>query len=165
MKMKNNNKKSGFSAINVIIGVLVIMLTLSLLMEITMMGKKYGYMPETTSYVSRVLGEQGGLSSSPPSGYPEPSNYITNHEMYSDLDNMFDDAGFESWTLVINGTKFTSSKKMSIPEKGEIRITLTGKIKPEFSLPRTGDGIMTIETNRVTYSGFSPRNADVNLLK
>ena len=53
--------KRGYSAVNVIMCVLVILLTFSLLIEITFLGKRYSYMAQTTTYVSRIIGEQGGI--------------------------------------------------------------------------------------------------------
>lgn len=151
------NNKKGYSAINVIIGVLALLLTMNLLIEITVLGQRYSYMAQTTSYVSRILGEQGGIRSGAPQGYPD-SIYTTNNEMFNILNQGFEDARFDDWELRINGQRFGPGTQISIPEQQQIRMELIGRYHPIFNIRGSSARLHEVRTNRITYSTFQIRS-------
>jgi len=164
-KKQNTIGKNGYSAINVIVGVLTILLTFSLLVEFTLLGQRYSYMAQTTSYITRVIGEQGGISSSIPSGYGDPSSYTRSSTFYNVLNDGFSDAGFDTWKVTINGKTLKSSTSIAIAEKGEIDIVVKAGFYPIFDFKGNSSRLVNIITDRTTYSSFTPRNGDIEIIK
>jgi len=119
-------------------------------------------MAQTTSYVARVIGEQGGISNHIPSGYGDPSSYTKTSSLYSTLSNGFSEAGFDTWKVKINGKTLTGSTSITIKEKGEINISIKTGFYPIFI---NSNKLVKIETNRTIFSSFTPRSGDINLIK
>ena len=157
--------KRGYSAVNVIMCVLVILLTFSLLIEITFLGKRYSYMAQTTTYVSRIIGEQGGIQTSTPSGYMDPSLYTKSSRLYSTLNSGFSKAGFDTWAVYIDDVKLKSSTRLGFPEKTLIPIRIRAGFYPIFKFNSRSNRLVYIETERNVYSSFTPRTSDIDLIK
>ena len=157
--------KKGYSVVNVIISVLVILLIFSLLIEFTILGQRYSYLSQTSSFVTRVIGEQGGISNSIPNGYYDPVNYTKSSSLTSILNSGFSDAKFDKWSVRINGVKLSSGTNIRIPEKEKITIVIEGSFYPIFNFQGNSSNLVSNKTTRTTYSSFTPRTGEVKFVK
>jgi len=131
----------------------------------TALGKKYVYMPETATYISRTLAHQGGITTSVPDGYPDPAVYMTSRSFYNKLNNQFKDEGFNNWSLYINGKKLTNFSSIEVAEKGQIDIVLEGTLKPQFRSLWSNNKGVTLTARRTVYSSFTPRGDGLIIVK
>jgi hypothetical protein len=163
--VKSLNNKKGYSSVNVVVCVLIILSCFSLLIEMTALGKKYVYMPETATYIARTLAHQGGITTSTPDGYPDPSTYISSRSLYQKLSNQFSEEGFSSWALYINERRLTNFTSIEVPEKGQINVRLEGTLRPQFRSLWKNKQDVTIIAKRTVFSSFTPRKGDVLIVK
>lgn len=160
-------KKEGYSAINVIVSVMVLLLTMNLLVELTLLGQRYSFMAQTTSYIARVVGAQGGIRTSIPPGYPRLDRhlYTTSSTFFDVLDDGFRKAGFDSWTVTINNRTLTRGSNIAINEKNIIDVRVRAGFFPVFNWRNNSNTQVFVQTRRITYSTFTPRNDPIRLIK
>lgn len=165
LKSRKEKHQKGYSAINVIISVLVLLMSFNLLVEYTILSQRYSHMSQTSSYIARVVAEQGGIRTSVPAGYSNPSKYTQSNVLFNILDSGFREAGFDEWRVTINGSTLTPSRNLSVPEKGELRIRVRAGFRPIFNFRGNSNRVVFVETERTTYSTFTPRNDNLTLIK
>jgi hypothetical protein len=165
IRNKKLNNKKGYSAINIIIGMLVLLLTFSLIVEFTLLGYRYSYVSQTASFISRTVGMQGGISTSRPQGYPEDLEYHRSQSLYSNLRSGFEEAGFDTWMVYVNGRRLTSGTNLSVPEQEEISIRIRAGFNPIFDFRGNSSRIAYVEADRIIYSSFTPRFDGMGLVK
>lgn len=162
---KKINTEKGYSAINIVIGMLVLLLTFSLIVEFTILGSRYSYISQTASYISRTIGMQGGIKTSAPSSYPDDLEYQRSYQFYNILNSGFDNAGFNSWIVRINGRRLTPGTNIEIPEKEKVEINIKAGFKPIFNFRGNSENTVYVEADRTNYSSFTERNDSLKLIK
>jgi len=111
------------------------------------------------------LSHQGGITTSTPSGYPDPDTYLTSRALFQKLNDQFQEEGFSSWSLYVNDRKLTNFSSITIPERERIDIRLEGSIKPQFKSLWRNKRNIEIQTERTAYSSFTPRQDSLTIIK
>lgn len=102
--MKLLKDKKGASAIEMVIGLMIIIMMIAFLMDIMNVMAKYSTVSQVSTDISRITGIQGGIRNSAPRGWPGGNdNYININELYSLVDRKLSGAGMDNtpWTVRI----------------------------------------------------------------
>ena len=158
---KLKEKKGSASTITFIITTLTILAVIALILQMILCSNSYSFISQTSSFLARTLGDQGGIQNSVPNGFNE--TYITSVELYNTLDEGFEEAGFDDWELEINGRIFSPSTSIKVPEKHYIEITLKGELEPIAKV--LGSDRLEIEASRKIVSSFEPRDEGISIVK
>lgn len=108
-KFKENKK--GSLAIEIVIGMLAFILVLSFLMDLLMLSWKFAVLSQTSNYVVRTAGIQGGYLTSAPSGFQGGNaEYVSSSEISKDIEDKFAYAGIKKgeYTVRVNGYNITN---------------------------------------------------------
>ena len=168
-KLKNKNNKKGFTIIEVVITSLVVLMAFSFLVDLLTISWKYNFVSQTNSNIARTLGEQSGIRTKVPDGFPGGKQaYTSSSELYSQLKTDFASAGFEEkdWTVFVDGVKLTSTSNFKYKYGDTINTKIIAKYNWNLLNNYKEDTSQkTIESTRSIYAGFTERKDDINTLK
>lgn len=147
-KLKKNKK--GAMTIEIIIGMMMFLMGFSFIVDLVILGGKYQVVSQTTTYVARTAGAQGGLLNSAPAGFP--GGYITKGEVEQRVQKVFNDSGVQDYKLKLPG-KADFGEYMDVDISFKYTFSMISMFIP---------GDMTIEFNssRVAFSEFKYRYDD-----
>ena len=152
--MRKLNKK-GASAIEMVIGFMILIIMISFLMDIISVLLKFSTVSQVSTEVARLAGVQGGISDKVPRGWPGGSdNYVKLDSMNEFINSKFESSGISSddWSISIK------DDNGSIGRLG----ASTGRIETDYL------NSFTVET-RVKYrwsmvSNFIPGNIEQTIV-
>lgn len=122
-------------------------------------------MAQTSSYVARTIGRQGGISNSRPDGFPANTTYVTSNALFWQLNQGFERAGFDTFVVRINGIALNSGTRVETPEKERIVIDISAGFNPIFNFRGNSSRVNVVTTRRIIYSSFQVRTTDLDLEK
>lgn len=102
-KLKNKN---GMSTIEIVIGMMIFLITLSFLTDLLILLWKFNVIAQTTTQVARLVSVQGGATNYPPTSWPGGSNnYTTISELNESVSRKFETADIPTteWNMSIAG--------------------------------------------------------------
>lgn len=102
--MKKKLNKRGASAIEMVIGFMIVIMMLSFLLDIINVLSKYSVVAQVSTDIARMTGIQGGVLNSSPNGWPGGSqNYINMDKMNTAIAEKFASAGMQAtdWEVKI----------------------------------------------------------------
>ncbi|MCC0671437.1 MULTISPECIES: hypothetical protein [unclassified Clostridioides] len=113
--LKNNK---GFTSLEVAIFSIIFLICIAGIMDFQNMQKKFNSISSTSTYISRVVGHQGGIRTSVPSNYLD--SYVTSQKLYQDVKYILGKAGIaeEKWKVYINGYELSPDLYMPIIGRG-----------------------------------------------
>lgn len=103
-------------AIEIIMGCLMFLLLFCFLTDLAVLTWKFTAISQTSTYLARIIGIQGGVKTSTPDGYPGGSTaYITSSEMYSSVLKNLESAGIKEnmFEVKIGDIKLTKNSNIS----------------------------------------------------
>lgn len=165
-KIKN---KKGASSIEIAIGTIIFIIAVCGFVDLTVILKKINTISTTTTTISRILGQQGGVASKAPNGYA--GKYITSPELYNSIYESFHSSGIndKDWNIYINNVEFVGTKNGSVQKFGTYDygkpIKVEVKVKYDWTLLSNfipGKITQSKSSTRNTVSSFSIRNGGFN---
>lgn len=147
-KLKKNKK--GAMAIEIIIGMMMFLMGFSFIVDLVILGSKYQVVSQTTTYVARTAGAQGGILNSEPTGFP--GGYISKSTVESRVKNIFETSGIDSYQMTLPG-------KTDYGEYMDVKISFDYEFSM-ISMFIPGDFTMKFTSNRLAFSEFKYRYDD-----
>lgn len=168
--IENIKNKKGYSTFEAVIISLIMIMVLGFLVDLAIISWKFNFVSQTNSYIARTVGQQSGIKTKAPDGFPgEDKAYITSQELYSGLQRDFRSAGFDldKWNVYVNGRKLTASsnyefRDLTQPIKTEIKAKYKWTIASNF-LPNLPE--KNLRSVRSIFGSFVYRENDVQILK
>lgn len=149
--------KRGSLVIEIAIGIIIFVYVLAFLADVIVIGNKLRTISNVNNYLARTVGIQGGLASSPPSGYPSNA-YVSKSQMIDFIDQTFNAAGIKSneWSGKINGRNIFNDNHVDygFPITTELTVNYQWNLLKHL-LPGKWDG--TVTSKRVVVSEFKQR--------
>ncbi|HBG8471034.1 TPA: hypothetical protein KRH38_003382 [Clostridioides difficile] len=126
--LKNNK---GFTSLEVAIFSIILIICIAGIMDFQNIQKKFNSISSTSTYITRVVGHQGGIRTSAPSNYLD--SYVTSQKLYQDVKYILGKAGIdeEKWKVYINGYELSPDLYMPIVERGT---NITTQLKFSYDL-------------------------------
>lgn len=167
--IKKINNKKGIILIQVVLISLAVIMALAFLTDILSISWKYNFVSQTSSDIARTLGEQSGIRTSPPDGFPGGREaYTSSRELYSQLKTDFASAGFEDddWTVYVGNRKLRSGSNIEYDYGDTISITIVAKYNWNLFNNYLGDtSKREIKSTKNIYANFQERTSDIKTLK
>lgn len=140
----NIKDKKGLNSIELVIGVLIALLLFATFLDFLSISNKMQAMTTTSTYLSRVLSNQGCIAKNPNScvdssgntgyntEYIKNKNFVTSKELYENINNIMKREKIEAkdWTVKINNhilNENTNTKLFNFRERIEISIEINYK--------------------------------------
>lgn len=140
--MKKTIKKKGLMSLEAVIGLLLLLVLLSILLDMLVLSNRYMSIHDTVKELSRTIAVQGGSLSMIPEGYP--NNYYTSLNLANLVDKSMKVSGFkgDDYRVYITYTKYETNN--------------AGKITADNSYTKDfmslTDGEMTVkDTDKIDY--------------
>ena len=154
--------KEGSLAIEMVIGMLMMLMVFCLLMDILILTWKFSVIGQTNSYLARTASTQGGVLGTAPQGFPGGNMaYVDSNEMRNTVQARFAAAGIMpgDYQILINGRNITNGGTTGeidylTPFNTEIRVQYRWDFVNNI-IP--GQLRHTISSERVTMSEFKYR--------
>lgn len=121
MELYKQNKKKGFSSIEIVIGFLIFIMMLAFLVDIVGVLVRYSVVAQANTDIARITGVQGGILSGAPTGWPGgEDNYINITELESMMNQKFVSVGvpMTDWTVKLHSTDGKTGNFGSIGRSG-----------------------------------------------
>lgn len=147
---KLKKDKKGAMTIEIIIGMMIFILGFCFIVDLFILASKYQVVSQTTTYVARTAGNQGGVLGSAPEGFP--GGYISSSQMDSRIGRIFDDSGIVSYDVNLPG-KTDYGEYMDVKISFDYTFALTSNFIP-------GNLDLTFSSSRTAFSEFKYRYDD-----
>lgn len=152
-------KKKGLSSLEFVISILIFMLLFAPFIDIVVIGVKFGASTQAVQHVTRIVGVQGGMLSSAPTGYPGgATSYNTGSQVDNQVTNMLSKAGIKEgdYSIKVGGSPITSG--VAYDYMDDIDVTMRVNYKWEMlSMMLPGEFDFYLTNNRSTVSEFRYR--------
>lgn len=151
-KFKNRLKKKdkrGISVLTMVAGLLMVFIAIGGLADLTILQTKFSALSTQSSYVSRVVSGQGGISHRRIDNFQ--GRYVTSGELYRNISGAMNNAGIsnDEWSVRIGGTELTPGTHIPTYDYGE---RLTVSVSIDYGWPFTSNFIPSTLSNSRTSS-------------
>lgn len=125
-KWTRPEKKKGMTSIEIVLSVLLILIAISGFVDLTNIIRRGTAVSASTAYVSRVVGNQGGIQTKQIKNFS--GRYVGSNELYSNIKRTMESSGIpeEDWTVRVYGVTLTPTTNLAVYDYGtSIPITVT----------------------------------------
>lgn len=162
-RIKSKDKR-GISVLTMVAGLMMVFIAIGGLADLTILQTKFSALSTQSSYVSRVVSGQGGISHSRIDDFQ--GRYVTSGELYRNISGAMNHAGIsnDEWSVRIGGYELTPGTHIPTQDYGE---RLSVSVSIDYGWPFTSNFIPgnmrnsrtssteVITTHRVRGSGWS----------
>lgn len=127
LKIKQKKKKMGIQTLTLVIGAMMGLIAIGGLADLSVLHSKFSVLSTQTGYVSRVISDQGGVSTDKIENYH--GKYTTSGELYNNVKSAMNNSGIhdEDWEVHIDGKELSPGTHVAMHDYGE-RIPVEVKI-------------------------------------
>lgn len=147
---KFKKDKKGAMTIEIIIGMMLFLMGFSFIVDLVILGSKYQVVSQTTTYVARTAGAQGGMLNSAPPGFP--GGYMTKGAVEQRVATIMEDSGIDSYKMTLPG-KTDYGEYMDVKISFDYTFSMISMFIP-------GDFTIEFSSDRLAFSEFKYRYDD-----
>lgn len=153
----------GSMVIEIVIGVFILLIVLSLLVDLIILSWRFIVIGQTASYVTRTAAIQGGIHAVAPEGHP--GDYLNLAQFNNFLKNSFDRAGIapSDYKVFVNGREVSAmvpTPEIDYLEPVEVEIRVNYKWQLMSNFIPWADIEQTITSKRSALSEYKYRYDD-----
>lgn len=163
--LSKKNKK-GMTSIEIVLSVLIVIMMIAGFVDLTVILRRGNVATTNTAYISRVVGNQGGLQISEIDNFN--GRYVGSSEVYRNVKRSMNSSGIsdDEWTATIYGVPLTPETNIPVFEYGT-KIPITVDVEYEWSftsnfIPKELKGARkskaeVVTTHKIRDAGYSQR--------
>jgi len=116
--LKRKKNKKGMTSIEIVLSVIIVILIVSGFVDLTGILRRSNAVSMNTSYVSRVVGNQGGIQTRKINNFN--GRYIPSSELYGNVKRSMNSSGIpdDEWEVKVYGIKLTPNTNIPVFDYG-----------------------------------------------